>query len=201
MSSHVFRKSKTGLRLAVLRKAERLSALGARPPFIKRLLPALGARTIRRIYRDIVGRSPRPGKWGTESVAWWQVRRDRRLEAGLFYRASWTPLARVWDPADLETFLCAYQLHLRRCRQLGIRPSPIECLWQFLRYVDEGVACVVACDDCGASYLVDIPVEADRRMSCPYCRAWSRHRLVSWRRLSVLSGRARRRKVPGGTRR
>ena len=179
MTSKIFKKTKTSLRLAALRKAERLSALGARPPFIKRLLPSLGARTIRRIYRDIVGRPPRPGKWGAESAAWWQATRGRRIEGGLFYRTAWLPLAWVWDLSHLETFLCAYRLHQRRCRSLGIRPSPIECVWQLLRYVDEGLACVVTCDDCGASYLVDIPVETDRRMSCPYCRAWSWHRLLS----------------------
>ena len=88
MTSKIFKKTKTSLRLAALRKAERLSALGARPPFIKRLLPSLGARTIRRIYRDIVGRPPRPGKWGAESAAWWQATRGRRIEGGLFYRTA-----------------------------------------------------------------------------------------------------------------
>jgi hypothetical protein len=187
MTSHLHRKTKTGIRLAVLRKAERLSALGARPPFIKRLLPALGARTIRRIYRDIVGRPPRPGKWAVESVAWWQSRRARRLEAGFFYRTSWSPLARALDPMSLETFLCAYQLHLRRCRRLGIRPSPVECVWKLLQFIDEGVASVVSCGDCGASYLVDIPVTSRRRMSCPYCRSWSWHNLLSRRRTRTPS--------------
>lgn len=182
MTEYEHYKTKTGRRLAILRLAELLTTLGARPPFVKKLLPALGTRTIRRLYRDTRGYPPRPGKWMSSSTSWLQGRGDRRLEVAFFYRTSWRSLAKLSEPAELATFLLAYHSHVRHCRHLGVRPSPIERLWQFLRHVEEGTACVVSCEHCAASYVVDIPVNHDRFMSCPYCRHWVRHQLISRRK-------------------
>jgi flagellar transcriptional activator FlhC len=119
-----------------------------------------------RLYKEVSGRSPSKGQlpFSTDWFMTWQP----NIHASLFLNIH-EYLNKTSELEEIDTIIKAYQLYLEQTQEQGLEPMlSITRAWRLVKFVDNGMLTMTACNKCTGHYVTH-PHEIARHYVCGLC--------------------------------
>jgi len=148
-----------------IERAVTLINLGARLQILESETD-LSYERLLRLYKEVAGKSPSKGQlpFSTDWFMTWQP----NIHSSLFLNIH-EYLNKSSELEDIDIVIKAYQLYLEQVQAQGLEPMlSVTRAWRLVRFVDNGMLTLTACNTCGGHFVTH-PHEIAKHYVCGLC--------------------------------